>query len=46
MIESGRLPVEALVTGIVTLDRAIPDGFDFLSEATNDHLKILIDMLS
>ncbi len=44
MIESGRLPVESLVTGIVTLDRAISDGFDVLSEAENDHLKILIDM--
>ncbi|MFT4728002.1 MAG: (R,R)-butanediol dehydrogenase/meso-butanediol dehydrogenase/diacetyl reductase [Granulosicoccus sp.] len=44
MIESGRLPVESLVTGIVTLDRAISDGFDVLSEAQNDHLKILIDM--
>jgi len=44
MIESGRMPVESLVTGVITLDTAISDGFDVLSDPENDHLKILIDM--
>jgi (R,R)-butanediol dehydrogenase / meso-butanediol dehydrogenase / diacetyl reductase len=44
MIESGRFPVECLVTDTVSLDNAITDGFDVLAQPDSDHLKILIDM--
>lgn len=44
MIESGRFPVECLVTKTVSLDDAITDGFDVLAQPGSDHLKILIDL--
>jgi (R,R)-butanediol dehydrogenase/meso-butanediol dehydrogenase/diacetyl reductase len=42
LIASGRFPVEKVITGRVTLDTAVAEGFDVLTKPGNDHLKILI----
>jgi (R,R)-butanediol dehydrogenase/meso-butanediol dehydrogenase/diacetyl reductase len=42
MIASGRFPVEKIITGRVSLQDAISDGFETLTTRGNDHLKILI----
>ena len=44
MMESGRFPVEDLVTGIVPLEQAITEGFGALARPGCDQLKILVDM--
>ncbi len=44
MIASGRFPVERVITGRVSLDNTVADGFDVLTKPGNDHLKILINM--
>ena len=43
-IETGRFPVEELVTGIVKLEDAVEKGFDVLASSGSDALKIMIDM--
>jgi (R,R)-butanediol dehydrogenase/meso-butanediol dehydrogenase/diacetyl reductase len=42
MIASGRFPVEKIITGRVSLEDAVSDGFETLTRKDNDHLKILI----
>jgi (R,R)-butanediol dehydrogenase/meso-butanediol dehydrogenase/diacetyl reductase len=42
LVASGRFPVEKVITGRVTLDTAVAEGFDKLTQPGNDHLKILI----
>jgi (R,R)-butanediol dehydrogenase / meso-butanediol dehydrogenase / diacetyl reductase len=42
MIASGRFPVERIITGRVSLEDAVSDGFEALTRKDNDHLKILI----
>ncbi|MGO7030896.1 alcohol dehydrogenase catalytic domain-containing protein [Rhizobium ruizarguesonis] len=44
LIASGKFPVEKIVTGRVTLDAAVTEGFEELTKKGNDHLKILIRM--
>jgi (R,R)-butanediol dehydrogenase/meso-butanediol dehydrogenase/diacetyl reductase len=44
MIASGKFPVEQIISGRVSLDDAITNGFDVLTKPGNDHLKILIRM--
>lgn len=44
LIASGKFPVEDIITGRVSLDRAIGEGFDALTARGNDHLKILINL--
>lgn len=44
LIETGRFPVESLVTGIVELEHAVKNGFDVLASPNSDDLKIMIDM--
>jgi (R,R)-butanediol dehydrogenase/meso-butanediol dehydrogenase/diacetyl reductase len=46
LVETGRFPVEDLVTGIVRLEDAVEKGFDVLASPDNDDLKIMIDMKS
>ncbi|MBY2988036.1 hypothetical protein [Rhizobium leguminosarum] len=42
MIAIGKFPVQKIVTGRVTLDAAVTEGFEELTKKGNDHLKILI----
>ncbi len=44
MIAGGRFPVERIITGRVSLEQAVTEGFETLTAAGNDHLKILIDV--
>ena len=44
MIDSGNFPVETVVTGVISLDLAIKNGFDALARPGTRDLKILIDM--
>ncbi|MEP3276658.1 MAG: alcohol dehydrogenase catalytic domain-containing protein [Stappiaceae bacterium] len=46
LIETGRFPVEELVTSVVPLETAIAQGFDVLARPGSDELKIMIDMQS
>ncbi|MBP2238701.1 (R,R)-butanediol dehydrogenase/meso-butanediol dehydrogenase/diacetyl reductase [Sinorhizobium kostiense] len=45
LIASGLLPAKRVVTGRITLDRAVPEGFDALLDPSGKHLKILIDLM-
>jgi (R,R)-butanediol dehydrogenase/meso-butanediol dehydrogenase/diacetyl reductase len=42
LIDSGRLPVERIITGRVPLERVVKDGFEVLAQPGTDHLKILV----
>jgi len=44
MIASGRFPVERIITGRVSLHEAVGKGFEALTAAGNDHLKILVNV--
>ncbi len=44
LISSGLLPAKRVVTGRITLDQAVADGFDALLDRAGGHLKILIDL--
>src|SRR3954452_10020045 len=41
-IASGRLPVEKVITGRTTLERAVPEGFDTLIDPAGDQIKVLV----
>ncbi|WP_027998169.1 2,3-butanediol dehydrogenase [Sinorhizobium arboris] len=44
LVASGLLPAKRVVTGRITLDQAVADGFDALLDPAGRHLKILIDL--
>lgn len=44
LIASGHYPVEAIISGQITLADAITEGFDVLCRPGNDKLKILVEM--
>ncbi|MCY3880267.1 MAG: alcohol dehydrogenase catalytic domain-containing protein [Rhodobacteraceae bacterium] len=44
MIESGSLPVETVVTGVIPLDEAVENGFDVLARPGTDQMKILVNL--
>jgi len=44
LIAGGNFPVEKIVTGRVTLENAVTEGFEALARPGNSHLKILIKM--
>ena len=46
LIAAGKLPVEKTISGRVSLDAAVPDGFEALTAPGTDRLKILIQPAS
>lgn len=44
LIETGRFPVQDIVTGVVPLEQAIENGFDELARPGSDAMKIMIRM--
>ena len=46
LIAAGKLPVEKTISGRVSLDAAVPDGFEALTAPGTDHLKILLQPVS
>jgi (R,R)-butanediol dehydrogenase/meso-butanediol dehydrogenase/diacetyl reductase len=44
LIGRGLFPVEKIITGRVSLESAVTEGFDALTAPGNDHLKILVEM--
>lgn len=46
LIASGQLPAKKIVTKRITLDEAVPAGFDALLDPAGTQLKILIDLSS
>jgi (R,R)-butanediol dehydrogenase / meso-butanediol dehydrogenase / diacetyl reductase len=42
LIASGKLPVEKAISGRVTLDEAVSQGFEMLTAPGTDRVKILI----
>ena len=42
LIAAGKLPVEKTISGRVSLDAAVPDGFEALTAPGTDRLKILV----
>ena len=46
LIAAGKLPVEKTISGRVSLDAAVPDGFEALTAPGTDRLKILVQPVS
>ena len=42
LIESGKLPIAKIIDGRISAEDVVSKGFDVLTAATNDKLKILV----
>ena len=42
LVESGKLPIAKIIDGRIRAEDVVPKGFDVLTAATNDKLKILV----
>ena len=42
MLESGKLPIAKIIDGRISAEDVVSKGFDVLTAATNDKLKILV----
>lgn len=44
MIESGRFPVEKVVTAQIAMDDVVEKGFEALLDPTGDQMKVLVNV--